>query len=379
MRQHNGWLDLDRELAAIGALDVFRQPYVNSAYATGSLLAGLGTRTSDIDAVLLVDREESKLQARRDKATRRHDPSRSDWAERVDFQVFTVDEFTEFVDTCTDFDTIWDAGRMYTTGPALRVLSQFAAAAHVLKPSADLDELARRLATHHSSIVRLAVMHTVLYANNTHEDLVGLIAEDDTPAVLRLSHRHLEFGLDAWCTAFGPLYPDVKFKWLWRRMRRGLPEGPELDALCALYLPEGATEQPPDIALRRLDTTQALLTQALLAAWANDPQAYRVPVLSRWEAEPESLWRSADWMPIRTSTMWRLGADFRFLRVSLTSAVAWACAGGRPADELETMVIDRCRVGHGIDVGPAEVRAAIDDLLECGALRRGRFPAETAG
>lgn len=374
----DGQPDVERELAAVATLDVLQRPYVNSAYATGSLLAGLGTRTSDIDVVLLVEADARKELAKQDKALRRHDPSRSDWAERVDFQVFTVDEFTEMVDTCMDYAATWDAGRVYTIGPALRVLSQFTAAARMVKPSAALTELSQRIAAHRSALVQLSIAHTVLYANNTHEDLVGLIAEKDDIAVLRLSHRHLELGLDAWCTAQGLIYPDVKFKWLWRRLGRAVTSERELSALRELYVPETATGPTHDVGLRRVDTTQALLAQALLAAWATDPSSLALPILSRWDTAEPTLWRCSDWMPIRTSDAWRLGADFRFLRFPVAAAVVWACAGGRPDSEVETIVVAQCRAAFGLDIDRTGARAAIDQLLECGALRRGDFSAITA-
>jgi hypothetical protein len=363
-------LDLEREVAALGALEILDRPYVNSAYVTGSLLAGLGTATSDLDIVLLVANEADKLRAKQDKATRRHDPARSDREERVDYQVFTVAEFTAFVNGCTDFRAAWDAGRVYRIGEGLRALTQFTAAARILRPSTELKALHDRIVAHRSDLIRLAVAHTVLYANNTHEDLLGLAAQQDTVALLRLSLRHLEFGLDAWCTGRGFIYPDVKYKWVWRRLNQVLDDAEALDAIGELYLPEMASQPVPDVASRRLDMTQALLAQALLASWAVDQRGCAVPVLPRWVAAPSGLRRCPDWMPLRTSGAWRLGADFRFIQQPLPAAVTWAFAGGQPDEELETIVIEYCHVAFGEPVDAATVRSAISELLRQGALVR---------
>jgi hypothetical protein len=365
-------LDVEREVEALAALDVLDRPYVNSAYVTGSLLAGLGSATSDFDVVLLVDGDADKAHAKRDKATRRHDPARGDREERVDYQVFTVAEYTAFVAGCTDFRATWDAGRMYRIGDGLRAVSQFSAAARILRPSTELQALRDRIAERRADIVRLAVTHTGLYANNTHEDLLGLAAQQDLVAPLRLSLRHLELGLDAWCTARGFLYPDVKYKWVWRRLTSVLQDEEALAVIRQLYLPETASAPVPDVAARRLELTQALLAQALLASWAVDQRGCAVPVLPRWATGPGRLRRDPGWMPLRTSGAWRLGADFRFVRQPLPTMVAWAFAGGRSDDELAATVAEYCTTAFAAPTGPAEARAAIDELRRRGALVRDR-------
>lgn len=360
-----GRLDVERELAALSGMDVLQQPYVNAAYATGSLLAGFGTPTSDLDVILLVASSADKDLAMRDGAIKRHE------LPRADFEVFTVDEFAEAVGSCADFRIVWNAGRLFTIAKALRLVSQFTAAVQVLKPSAELAEFGRRIAEQRAALIQLSVVRAAILGNHTNEALLGLISVKDEVGVLRRSHDYLEFGLDAWCTARGAIYPDEKSKWLWHRLNLVSPGERELASLRALYVPEVVTQPMPDVVRRRMDTTQALLAQALLAAWAPNPQACQVPVLPQWAAPGGTLWRSRNWMPTRTPDAWGLGTEFRFFEMPVTAVMAWACAGGRTRTELETIVVDRCRSAFGTDVQPATARSVIAKLLVRGALRVG--------
>ncbi len=358
-----GQLDIERELAMIRELDIMSKPYVNAAYATGSLLAGFGTPTSDLDVILLVTSGADKDLALRDGASKRRGPA------RADFDVLTLDELAAAVGSCADFRTAWDTGRFFSIAERVRLLTPFAAGVRVLKPSAELAELSTRIAAQRATLIQLSVMRSAILANSTQEALLGLMEVNDEVGMLRRSHDHLEFCLDAWCTSRGALYPDDRFKWLWHRLNLVLSGERELGTLRDLYVPETVTKPMPDVTQRRLVTAQALLAQALLAAWALDPRAYAVPILPRWTGRGDTLWRSMDWMPTRTPDAWGLGPEFRFYQMPVPAIIAWACAGGRTSTEIETIVVDHCRIAFGTDIPPATARSAIGRLLDCGAIR----------
>jgi hypothetical protein len=355
--------DVEHQLAIVAGMDVLQRPYVSAAYATGSLIAGLGTPTSDLDVILLVDRDEDKERAKSDGAIRRHE------SVRADFEVFTLAEFTGIVAACADFRTAWDTGRIHRLAQPVRLLSQFTAAARVLKPSMELSALSRRIEEQRAVLIRLSVGRAVNYGNNVHEDVVGLSAVGDEISALRRSHDYLNYGLDAWCTAHGSIYPDDKFKWLWRRLSQLLPDTDELAALRAMYVPELAAGPVPGLVQQRVDTTQALLAQALLTAWAPDSRSWRLPVLPPGPAAGSLLWRSPDWMVTRTPDAWGLGVNLDFYKVPVQAVIAWACSSGRTRDELAAMVTEQSAAAFGLDVEPAAAQALIERLTGRGAVR----------
>ncbi len=355
--------DLQRELGALSEMAMLRKPYVNSAYATGSLLAGFGTPTSDLDVIVLVRSGSDKELAKQDGALRRHG------SVRADIEVFTLDEFAEAIGACADFRAAWEANRIYRIALAVRLLSQFTAAALVLKPSAELTDFSDQIAAQRAELMRISVMRSVIYGNNAQEDLLGLVEDGDEIGAIRRSHGYLDFGIDAWCTSRGSIYPDDKFKWVWRRLNLVLSSERELATLRTLHVPETVVEPVPEVASRRGDTAQALLAQAALAAWAPNPSAFAVPVLPVWDGPDDTLHRSANWMPTRTPDAWGLGASYRYHQVPTAAAIAWACASGRTRTELETIVAEKCRTGFGADVGLPAVRRAIDQMLDFGAIR----------
>ena len=356
-------LDVGRELAMVEKMTLLQKPYVNSGYATGSILAGLGTPTSDLDVIVLVGGDSDKDLARQEGALRRHG------RERADVDVLTVDEFADVVGSCADFQTAWADSRIFRLGLAVRLLSQFTAAMHVIKPSAELSSFSKRIASQRHALVQISIARSVIYGNNMQEDLLGLTAVSDEVGMLRRSHDYLNFGLDAWCTSHGSVYPDNKFKWLWRRLNLVLHSERELAELRALHVPETATGQLPDVARRRREVSQALLAQALLTAWAQNPQPFAVPILPRRATPVATLWRSPDWMPTRTPDAWGLGANYRFYEMPVEAVIAWTCAGGRMSTELEAIVIGQSRAAFGSDVGLAGARRAVARLLDCGALQ----------
>ena len=365
MGERAGVFDLQRELEALSEIPILGKPYVNSAFATGSLLAGFGTPTSDFDVIVLVRGESDKERAKQDGALRRHG------SVRADVEVFTLDEFAGAIADCADFSKAWRTARIYRIAAAVRLLSQFTAAALVLKSSAELADFSDRIAAQRAELMRISVMRSVIYGNNAQEDLIGLIEAGDEVGTLRRSHGYLDFGIDAWCTSRGSIYPDDKFKWLWRRLNLVLSSEPELAALRALHVPETVTEPIPGVASRRRDTAQALLAQAVLAAWALNPGAFAVPVLPAWDGPgrpDETLRRSANWMPTRTSEAWGVGASYRYYQVPTTGAIAWACASGRTRAELEEIVAVKYRAGFGGNATGAEIHRTVSQLLDIGAI-----------
>jgi hypothetical protein len=359
-------VDVERDLTTLRNLELLHQPYVNSAYVTGSLLAGLGTPTSDLNVIVLVGDADDKELARRAGALRRHGPN------RADFQVFTLAEFASAIEECADASAAWEKGRIYRLAQPVRLVSQFTAAMQVLKPSQELARFADLIAGARSDLVRISVLRAVIYGNNAHEDLLGMAEQGDEVGVLRQSHEYLKFGLDAWCTCHGALYPDVTFKWLWRRLNLTCPGAQELAALRDVYVSETAALPVAEVPWLRIDIAQALLAQALLTAAAADPAPLRAPVLPRQAGDRDALWRSPQWMAMRTSDAWGLGSPVGYRKVPVATVVAWAFASGRDSDELEEVTMRRTRAVTGTALPPAGAQAAIRWLADHGAI--GRVP-----
>lgn len=355
-------------LASLPELDLLRRPYVEAAYATGSVLAGIGTSASDVDVIVLVDQDSDKASSREDKALRRHGNV------RYDFEVFSRAEYEAMLDQVLGFRTVWETGQLYHVDRALRMVTQVLAGTRVMKSSRFLEESFGRIAASRREIIRVSVAHAANFGNNAHEDLMGFLRDGDEVGALRRSHVHLEFALDAWCTARGAAYPDVKHKWIWRRLDRVL-DGTEMAAVRELFVPELARVGIADVAVHRLDASQALLAQAQLAAWAEDPRSFTIPVLPRRaHGEDGQVWRDPGGMTIRTPDAWGLGVDFEYVDTPLTGAIAWAYAGGRSVPELASVVQEKARFAFHLGVGDAAARSAVERLLSNGILHAGSAP-----
>jgi hypothetical protein len=177
----------------------------------------------------------------------------------------------------------------------------------------------------------------------------------------------LELAVDAWCVAHGELYPDEKFKWLWRRLRRvPAPMGSTDLADCYLSELAGCEERGWDLVSRRVELAQGLLARSLLVAWDQhvvEEQPADIP------GEPATAWplrRSTAWHAQRLEDGWRIARDGESYDVPVTAAIAWAYAERRSVDDLVERV--RTAPGGGRQLPVDVATSVVDRLTSLGVL-----------
>jgi hypothetical protein len=328
---------------------------VDCYWLTGSIPAGLGTPTSDLDLIVIADPAAATTSGQYDVDGR-----------RVDVTVYPLTWLTDAVAAVVPYRaTTGDNSQLFTREPVLKAVSQVYAGIEVVKDSPEFVRAREELAAGAVEFRRLLIARDAMYANNTYEDLAGFVRDGDVESALARARDLLEFGLSAWCVARGEVYPGTK--WLWRKLRRTVTD---LAAIRAAYLPE-TTGTVAD--LRSVHAahalTQTLLGQALLLSWSKSPAARLEPEVS--DAAAEGLWRTPDHMPMRFADVWCLSGGPDLLTVPFTAVVCWTFANGVPAEDLVTRVVDYCRDQFRIAVSRPTIRSLVERLTEMGVLAAG--------
>ena len=308
-------------------------PDVDSCYATGSIVAGLGTSTSDIDLIVLARDSQAKLNFNDTLQGLVQAP-------RLDVEIYSRDEFGEFIECCSRYDvTAGRSDRLYRIVHPLKILRQLSSGCHVIKDSPAFQAFHSRIIRIRPMLRRLALAQAVVFGANTQEDLLGFLADGDPIGSLRRSHDLLEFGLDALCIARDQLYPDERMKWLWRRLLMTGLDDARLAWLERLYVPETS---PADDLLpwRRLDVSQGLLAEAMVACWSpSNALTLSTPGVVDHQAS-NRLWRSPQWYLTRTDDEWLLACADDAYSVPITSAYAWARASSSTREALARDVVE---------------------------------------
>ncbi|MGW0358941.1 hypothetical protein ACWDXV_32545 [Nocardia nova] len=338
-------------------------PVIDSCYATGSIVAGLGTSTSDIDLVMLVADARAKASFLEELPGPLCSPL-------IDIEVYTFSELEGFIELCSHYSVPPDrASRLYRVGPPLKVLSQLSSGCEVIKDSAVFAAYRSRITELRPMLRRLGLARAAVFGANTQEDLLGFLVDEDAVGSFRRSHDLLEFGLDALCIARNQIYPDERMKWLWRRLQScGLADA-ELSMLERQYVPE-AHRNDDTLPWRRLDTFQGLLAEAMLACWLTVPGVAPVPIVDY--TATKRVWRSPRWRLFRSDDAWLLASADRMLTVPVTAAFVWARASSMTRSRLIDHVVE-ATAATGISLRRGTVARVLHSMEEMGTLIHGDF------
>ena len=346
---------------AVPGLDT--DPAVNCSWVSGSLTANLGTPTSDIDITVIVNpgiergAGDSEVRSGQYLVQKR----------RVDVEVRSLTWLEELKSAVRAYSvTAADSSQLFTDESILKAVAQLRSGIRIINDSASFSATRAALAGNEIEFRRLLISRSAMYANNTQEDLVGFILDGDHDSALIRGRDLLMFGLDAWATVRGELYPGGK--WIWRRLQRVVTDSGTLRVIRELVLPGPRTSPLPY--LYRLNTVnQTLLAQALLLSWSTDPRRVVEPVLPDLSAC--GLWRGPYWTPNRLADHWYLTDRREGLSVPFTAVLCWALAGGLARAELVAEVVGRSADWFDTRVSAATIESLIDELVKRGALAEG--------
>jgi hypothetical protein len=353
---------VDGRIAAVrGALpELDTDPAVNCYWVTGSLTAGLGTRTSDLDITVITESAANKRFCGIRAGVRDVN------SQRADIDVHSIEWLRELPDlVCNYTASTTDHRQLFTAEPILKAVAQMHAGVRIVKDSAEFADVRAALQAGETDFRRLLVARAAMYANNTQEDVVGFIADGDFESALLRARDLLMFGLDAWAVARGEPYPGTK--WIWRRLGR------IITSPAALSLVRSMLFDPVPNAMSRVHQinalNQTLLAQALLVCWSRDLSAAVEPAVPDMRAR--GIWRAPGWTPNRMADEWYLTDRRSTYRMPFTAVICWAFANGLAIDDLAGRVIKQSMEWFGVPISQRTASSVAGRLTELGALAEG--------
>ena len=197
--------------ATAAAQKLADDPRMNAVYLGGSLTAGLGSSTSDVDVFVLLEAEDDGI-ARQIRVG----------DERLDVETYTVGWVR---------DALAKLGRWSSSRRQLRHEALSAEQldflirmrdAEVIKDSSSLAALRSALAAAEDRLRQHALSSWALEANGHLSDLKGALQDDDHGSAGLMTQSLLSCAGKAVTTAAGDLY--FNSKWVHRQLRRSLPE-----------------------------------------------------------------------------------------------------------------------------------------------------------
>ncbi|MEH1016375.1 hypothetical protein V6U90_25135 [Micromonospora sp. CPCC 206060] len=324
-----------RALAGQVAARLAGTPGVTDAFLTGSLLVGLGNRTSDVDLYLLGP----------DIAPGRHQV----FAESVRIDVHRQST----AGLATTVDRVAAASLRSDAGAAVVADRDVVAAlrlrcGEVVVDSGYLGTLQRRLRERDGTLRRLLLTRWFDAAHYGQEDLAGLLDDPaDADAATMVARLLLRTAGKAVAAACDDLFPGEK--WVWRQLDRSAPAGFPLADFRRLLrvdpLADPAGTGLTDV--RRF--AQTCLAAAATLGWHGVPLA----CWPRWQPADGSLHRPPE-LSVRAYVdgVVVTAPDSRRVRLSHAAALVWALCDGVDDRTLrqDTERLSRTHpVYHGLD------------------------------
>lgn len=339
--------DTDRKLEAGRRLahEYSERPGMVGAYLSGSLVAGLGSATSDVDLFLVYGSDPSSSTA----VQRQVD------GVRVDVEVRTVDQLERLIEQLGRYRASLDGiDQLVTSLPTLDEAVRFlighdvagAEALGRLRARLDPDELRKIIIGRHSNI-----------CVNLLTDVLGLLSDGEMRSALHVSRTLLLWALQAYLAGCGELY--VADKWTWRKFARVGVARESIEAMWRLY--DGGSSEG-DLVLERIRLSQALLVAAMVDGW-DQPSATS---WSRWLSRGSGPRRALNRLPMRLADATYLTSSVteHKVRVGLDGLRIWGLADGRPRDLIVEEMLDF--LPGSADRG--QVERYLDRLLELGVI-----------
>ncbi|MEU4776023.1 nucleotidyltransferase domain-containing protein [Micromonospora sp. NPDC023644] len=326
-------------------------PDIESVYLCGSLTAGLGNSTSDVDIYVVV--HDGERPAR---------PEQSDYdGQRVDIEVRTVRDLRRLAEglrdahaTTEDNSAVWRLEEHFDD--AVRLLS-----AEFVKAGPETVHTRDLLVQHVDRIRQVLISFRQIRCVNVIEDINGFLDDGLLDGALVTSGAMLNEALEIFLFGCGDLY--LGHKWIWHRLERSA--GPTFPTEQVRRLAFRAPERPADIVgfvRDRIAFSQVCLTAALVDGW-DRPEAggWR-----HWTVGADGPRRASDWLPYRFDDGLYLDTfRRRRFRMQPQWLRLWAeCGGGRSLAE----VVKEHLVDADGDLTEAEVVQRLDKMFEAGTL-----------
>jgi len=300
--------------------DLCAAPEVDCAYLSGSLLADLGSPTSDIDVfVVLRPGVEPETAMRQIRGS----------GERVDVEFYTTGYIEAAIDAVTDWKLTRDGlSRVWVPENQLDFVVRLHYA-EVLKDSPTLAGFRSTLGERLPRLRQFLLARWAVEANNYLEDFEGAYLDGDYDSAALVGQSLMMVAGKAVAAAAGELY--FGRKWVFQQLRRGAGAGfgyaEFVDSQC------GRWTRPDPVAgyARFRQDLQTLLTAAQCLGW----QAEAVARWPHWRSGTGGISRDASFNPVRLSEGVLLNEEGRrqFV-VKPDVALVWGLCNGQPASDV---------------------------------------------
>ncbi|GAA1243097.1 hypothetical protein GCM10009665_37360 [Kitasatospora nipponensis] len=349
------------ELAALLAEDLFRSPEVDSVYLGGSLTAGLGNATSDIDIFVLLSGERPPADV----------AQLLEQGERLDVEYHTLAEARARVERVLAARAGVGDLSGYWTGESdldftVRLLN-----CRPVSRSPAFDALFRQVTDAAAHIRRLLLGVYSVYAQAVLEDLRGAWDDGDQEATAHLGQSALLYAAKGAAAAAGQCYLGTK--WVFRQLRQGYgDQSPHRDL--RFGAPDGTPLGEADVSALT-GRVQELLTQSQLIGWHGPADRWHRPT-----AGTGTLVRNPDFMPFRIPEGVLLSHErVRQLVVKpQVAAVWWLSHGLAPAEVAATLPALAARLPEVAGMGPERVGSVVAALVRQGLLLESGEPGADA-
>lgn len=322
-------------------------PGLDSAYVAGSLTAGLGNATSDVDLFLLSESDsvaDEPVQFEQN-------------GERVDVEWMTLADVHRNLDRLDSFTlTPQSLGELWPFFPTLDWYARVLSSQEVIG-SRSLLGIRERARAMEPAVTDLIMARWALGYSSSIEDFAGAEQERDYDTASYSGSALCVAAGKAYAASVGDLY--LGHKWIYKQLRRSAP-ALDFDMFAhyarGWWVPEGSHG-----ARRLLWYGQTLLGAAALNRQLAEPLT-DLPTDFR-DSGPR---RVDDRVPVNLDSKILLHHETRGqVRISPKVALVWLWCTGRAEAELVDEV--RAAAGKsGIDIAPAEVARVVERLIERG-------------
>ncbi|MDX3098991.1 nucleotidyltransferase domain-containing protein [Streptomyces sp. ME19-03-3] len=275
----------------------------SAAFIGGSVSAGLGTPTSDVDLFVLTPGGAQQQQQSIDGM-------------RVDIEYIDGDSLSKTIAAIKQLSITPDADQMHRISPsALDICGRLLLGEILQDPREELASLRDSLIEDRSTFAKIRISHYAMTAANRLEDARGFAITENIQAELYSTWHALIFAAKAYSARQGDIYHGAKWVWSqWRRLSRR-PEGTNNQSL----------DVPSDgnpVALRYL--CQDLLVQAITGI--------DYPIIRT--TAPGNLARNSYAAPLFfKSAVGLLREDLYGVSLSLKGLALWGYSHGRSENE----------------------------------------------
>jgi predicted nucleotidyltransferase len=326
-------------------------PAVRAVYVSGSLLAGLGSSTSDVDLFVVTD-------APRDAGG---DPSQFlSGDRRVDVEFRTAARIEALVEALGAYRVTHDDSSQHRLGKAVLDDAVRLKLGTDLKADPVLAWARERIGW--DTLRRVLIGTHLDAARGFQEDALGALADAETGTAVLASHEMLIGGFQAFLAGCGELY--VGSKWTWQKLVRAADRAP-----LPMPLFERMLLSPPlDLAVdgaafvaSRIRLCQALAVAAVTRGWEGPDAA----TWTAWGVGDAEVHRDLAWSAFRygDELLIENGQDFS-VRLSPQGMDLFGRCDGRPRRAVVAAMAAVVGQEH-VDV----VQRYLDRLLELGAVR----------